>query len=104
MAKIMGLKDQIEIQKEMEKRRTECRHRGGMIKYQIQLQKDEYDKFVQSHPHLFQKVNQIIKRKKNLTTNKGASKKQKYADSDSENYRNADEEDELSAGKFFSQF
>ena len=46
MAKIMGLKDQIEIQKEMEKRRTECRHRGGMIKYQIQLQKDEYDKFV----------------------------------------------------------
>ena len=35
MAKIMVLKDQIAIESELDKRRTECRYRGGMVNYAI---------------------------------------------------------------------
>jgi ribosome-associated protein YbcJ (S4-like RNA binding protein) len=56
MARIMGLKTQVEVEVELENRRSRCLYRKDILLYQNEKKMQEYQEFVAKNPHLFKKL------------------------------------------------
>lgn len=52
----MGLKTQVEVEVELENRRSRCLYRKDILLYQNEKKMQEYQEFVAKNPHLFKKL------------------------------------------------